>query len=77
MGEYTIYAAYVGKKEELRSLCVLVEGKEKGMRQLGKYGVISVHERIILKWTLKKQDVLVYWIHMDRNRLKWRGLVKS
>jgi hypothetical protein len=50
-------------------LCVLVEGKEKGMRQLGKYGDISVHEQIILKWTLKKQDVVVYWIHIDRNRL--------
>jgi len=40
------------------------------MIQLGKYGDISVHERIILKWTLKKQDVVVYLIHMDWNRLK-------
>jgi len=48
----------------------MVKGKEKGMRQLGKYGDINVHERILLKWTLKKQDVVVYWILMDMNRLK-------
>jgi hypothetical protein len=40
------------------------------MRQLGKYEDISVRERIILKWTLKKQDVVVYGTHMNRNRLK-------
>ena len=64
LGGGDIYAAYVGKKEELRILCVIVAGKEKGMRQLGKYGGIGVYERIIWKWTLKKQDVAVYWIHM-------------
>jgi len=75
MGEYIyiyiyIYAAYVAKKEELRSLCVIVEGKEQEMGQLGKYKDISTHERIILKWISKKQNVVVYWIHMDRNRPK-------
>jgi len=44
----------------------MVGGKEKGMRQLGKFGYINVHERIILKWTV----VVVYWILVDRNRLK-------
>jgi len=47
-----------------------VVGNGKGMRRFGKYGDINVRERIILKWTLKKQDVVVYWTLTDRNRLK-------
>ena len=49
-------------------------GKSEGKNHLGDPGVDG---RIILKWILRKWDVVVDWIELAQDRDRWLALVNA